>query len=200
MPERKRFFSSIDLFPDIGDDYLQRCKTSLRIRVIVNYPCGNRIGSSLLVQKVGEEPPAFMNSSLSEWLKLLRFWGCISNEKFATFDYAPENMSEWRIALDAPVAAEQLLDVVLKEVLVHLLWNITWLSQTAKKVYMRIWPAFLHPCITIITIVFVTIIIIIVIKMVRPGFQLSLPPWHPSSLHGTWGNPSHPQKPLYHCC
>ena len=34
-------------------------------------------------------------------------------------------MSEWRIALDAPVAAEQLLDVVLKEVLVHLLSNIT---------------------------------------------------------------------------
>ena len=59
------------------DDYLQRCKTSLRIRVIVNYPCGNRIGSSLLVQKVGEEPPAFMNSSVSEWLMLLRFWGRI---------------------------------------------------------------------------------------------------------------------------
>ena len=58
--------------------------------------------------------------------------------------WLPENMSEWRIALDAPVAAEQLLDVVLKEVLVHLLSNITWLSQTAKKVYMRIWPAFLH--------------------------------------------------------
>ena len=51
--------------------------------------------------------------------------GSNSDEKFATPDYAPENMSEWRIALDAPVAAEQLLDVVLKEVLVHLLSNIT---------------------------------------------------------------------------